>query len=518
LTWGVPALIALLLAGVLLGRGARGNPVEWAQRQVDRVSQVLGELGNRLRPDITITTISIDADDDDPLLSQVPQSGLAGAGNQNVALAMPLPGEVVSDTLTVEAPVVAPEGAGAPADAGAIATAAPETPAATATSEPPTAVPATATPEATATQPPTPTNTATPAPTNTPPNTPTTTATPATIAASATNTNTTGLLRGTAGRATPTPAALTAGAVAAVSETISSSVSLQLTLPTPTPTTAETPTPAPTATPTVPLVIHTVRAGDTLFDIARSNDLTVDELLAANGLTEADAFTIQPGDELIISGAPPVPTATPVPPTPTPEPAMQTYTVAPGDTMMAIALRTRTTIDELLAANGMTINQARALRPGDTLRIPGTGDTLPTSTPGATATALPAATPAIASSTIRLDAPQLRSPEDNTSVSCSVETYLNWQPVASIRGTDLYVVHLGYVNGVTTDGTEELVWVLAQQHPANSTSWRMDNRLCGLAPLAAGRQWRWFVEVAEKTGDTLQPVSPPSAMWRFSWQ
>jgi len=269
------------------------------------------------------------------------------------------------------------------------------------------------------------------------------------------------------------------------------------------------------ATPTVPLVIHTVRAGDTLFDIARSNDLTVDELLAVNGLTEADAFTMQPGDALIISGALP---ATPAPPTPTPEPAVQTYTVAPGDTMMTIALRTGMTIEQLLAANGMTINQARALRPGDTLRIPETGDALPTSTPAATATALLTATLAVTRSAIRLDAPQLRSPEDNTSVSCSVETYLNWQSVPSIRGTDLFIVHLGYVNGVAKDGAEELVWVLAQQHPANVTSWRMDSTLCGLAPLAAGRQWRWFVEVAEKAGDTLQPVSPPSATWRFSWQ
>ena len=91
-----------------------------------------------------------------------------------------------------------------------------------------------------------------------------------------------------------------------------------------------------------------------------------------------------------------------------------------------------------------------------------------------------------------------------------------WPPSAP---TDLYLLHLGYVNGRTADGGEEIVWVLEQQRPANVTSWTMDTGLCGLAPLSQGRQWRWYVEVAEKgTDGTLTPVSPPSQMWGFTWQ
>jgi hypothetical protein len=43
--------------------------------------------------------------------------------------------------------------------------------------------------------------------------------------------------------------------------------------------------------------------------------------------------------------------------------------------------------------------------------------------------------------------------------------------------------------------------------------------LCGLAPFDYGRQWRWFVDVAEKAADgTLIPVSRPSLTWGFAWQ
>ncbi|MBW7885360.1 MAG: LysM peptidoglycan-binding domain-containing protein [Caldilineaceae bacterium] len=290
-------------------------------------------------------------------------------------------------------------------------------------------------------------------------------------------------------------------------------ITSSLTLPTPTPTISE-PTPAPTATPAPQT--YTVRAGDTLFEIALANDLDLDELLAANNLSSDDVYTIQPGDELIIPdpNAAPPPTATS-----TATPVLgQTYTVRPGDTLMGIAQRFGISTQALMDANGLTISQARTLRSGQELIIPGASTAPePTATPRPAATAT--APPAASTAKIRLDAPILRTPENKTAVSCSASDALVWQPVPFIQSADIYVVHLGYVNGIDASGNEQIVWVIAQQRPANVTSWNLDNGLCGLASLEFGRQWRWYVDVAEKGPDgTLTPVSQPSEMWGFSWQ
>ncbi len=69
-------------------------------------------------------------------------------------------------------------------------------------------------------------------------------------------------------------------------------------------------------------------------------------------------------------------------------------------------------------------------------------------------------------------------------------------------------------SGVDGSGNEAVTWILAQPRPANRTSWDMDNDLCALAPQEFGRQWRWYVEVVDKDGNT---VSEPSQTWGFSW-
>ena len=288
--------------------------------------------------------------------------------------------------------------------------------------------------------------------------------------------------------------------------------------------------PVATATP-APLAVYEVRRGDTLFEIAGQYDVSVEDLLAANGLTEDDVYTIQPGDELKI----PAPTPEGAPTTGSAEgeaaatPAPATYTVRAGDTILAIALRNDVSVEDMLAANGMSINDARTLQPGDELIVPGP-EGIPTATPAATAAPAqqlerqrlrrparlrPRRTPA---SVVRVDAPRLRSPENGTAVSCSGQETLTWLQVPSVRPTDLYLVNLGYVNSVAADGKEEVVWVISQQRPVSATSWQLDNNLCGLAPNTAGKQWRWYVEVVEPTADGLRPVSPASPVWGFAWQ
>ena len=215
-------------------------------------------------------------------------------------------------------------------------------------------------------------------------------------------------------------------------------------------------------------------------------------------------------------------------------PAPETYTVRAGDTILAIALRNDVSVEDMLAANGMSINDARTLQPGDELIVPGP-EGIPTATPAATATSaatatgaatgtptgtptgVPSPTPTPAS-VVRVDAPRLRSPENGTAVSCSGQETLTWLQVPSVRPTDLYLVNLGYVNSVAADGKEEVVWVISQQRPVSATSWQLDNNLCGLAPNTAGKQWRWYVEVVEPAADGLRPVSPASPVWGFTWQ
>ena len=70
---------------------------------------------------------------------------------------------------------------------------------------------------------------------------------------------------------------------------------------TPTPTAAvATPTPDPTPIPAPTPQVYVIKSGDTLSKIARAFGLTLDDLLAANKDTIANADRIVVGDEIII--------------------------------------------------------------------------------------------------------------------------------------------------------------------------------------------------------------------------
>jgi murein DD-endopeptidase MepM/ murein hydrolase activator NlpD len=84
---------------------------------------------------------------------------------------------------------------------------------------------------------------------------------------------------------------------------------------------------------------YLVRTGDTLETIASRLGLTVDQLAAANGITNPDLVYV--GTQLRLDGpSPPVEARQPV-----------SYTVRPGDTLGAIALRFSTSVDHLAAVN-----------------------------------------------------------------------------------------------------------------------------------------------------------------------
>ncbi len=80
-------------------------------------------------------------------------------------------------------------------------------------------------------------------------------------------------------------------------------------------------TPPPTAT---PILYHSVRSGQTLWEIAITYNLTLDDLLTLNNIDQN--AILQPGDQLLVREAAPTavptlpPTETPIPPTPTTAP------------------------------------------------------------------------------------------------------------------------------------------------------------------------------------------------------
>jgi len=134
---------------------------------------------------------------------------------------------------------------------------------------------------------------------------------------------------------------------------------------------------------------YTVESGDSLYAIAERLGTTVDELISLNDLTSNE---LSVGQVLRIPGGSSRDDATPTPerghatPTPraterpestetpevraTPSGDETEYTVQSGDNANDIALRFGVTIEELAAANGMTIDELRSLEVGQVLTIP----------------------------------------------------------------------------------------------------------------------------------------------------
>ena len=156
------------------------------------------------------------------------------------------------------------------------------------------------------------------------------------------------------------------------------------------PTATATFTPSPTLAPTVEAIpqattdastassytTYIVQIGDTLDEIARDHDTTIQAIVQLNSLT--DPSRIDPGQELKIPsaggtapGQPSVTVTSAPPPTPTPLPTAipVTYTVQPGDTLGQIAALYGVSIVELAQLNG--IFNYDALSVGQVLTIPG---------------------------------------------------------------------------------------------------------------------------------------------------
>lgn len=134
--------------------------------------------------------------------------------------------------------------------------------------------------------------------------------------------------------------------------------------------TLPTAAPAPVAQAPAPRT-HTVVAGDTVWDLARTYGSSVQAILAANGLDSRALIRI--GQVLAIPGAASGSAATAAPAaattTTTATTPARTHRVVAGDTVSALAKRYGTTVSAIVAAN--ELDSRATIRIGQTLTIPG---------------------------------------------------------------------------------------------------------------------------------------------------
>jgi len=131
-------------------------------------------------------------------------------------------------------------------------------------------------------------------------------------------------------------------------------------------------TPTRITTAEVPPAAYTVQPGDTISSIANRFGLRTVDVLTWNALSWRSV--IYPGQTLSLTGAsaPVAPSAPPAQP-----PQAATHVVAAGDTVFGIAQRYGTSVDAVLAANGLT--RASVIYPGQQLALSGSSSPAPVS-------------------------------------------------------------------------------------------------------------------------------------------
>lgn len=135
---------------------------------------------------------------------------------------------------------------------------------------------------------------------------------------------------------------------------------------------------------------HTVRPGDTVYDIAARYDVSVQSIVRANSLSDGGRW-ILPGDTLRITGGSGAVSA----PAPgqtsgsdrtggngSSTSSASTVTVRAGDTLTHIAARHGTTVGKIVSTNN--ISNSRLIYPGQVLTLPGSGSSSSSSSTSST--------------------------------------------------------------------------------------------------------------------------------------
>lgn len=177
----------------------------------------------------------------------------------------------------------------------------------------------------------------------------------------------------------PAPAATSTAAKTAAAAQVESdhAILAKTTAATTTAASVSAPAPASQLAPVLKQRVYNVKANDTLHGIAKTFNVPVADLKAANGLSND---VIRPGQVLNLPAAHATNTEAPAASAPTAaapaktqaaaesKPAMKTYTVKSGDRLVFIAKKFSVSQEDIMAAN--KIKDATKLQIGQTLKIP----------------------------------------------------------------------------------------------------------------------------------------------------
>lgn len=272
-----------------------------------------------------------------------------------------------------------------------------------------------------------------------------------------------------------------------------------------------TPSPTPTVTPTPTPIVHTVVRGETVESIAKAYGVSVQDLMAANGLT-SDLIRV---DQKLIIPAGPIPRGPdgkPLPTdTPTPESAIYKVEARPGDTLEGIAKKYKTSVEAIVAATDWITNSDVILIPGDLLIVP-VGEAalaaLASPTPAPTPTPVPTPTPTPGP---RWPPPHPLSPTHEADLGRG-PVVLQWLSVGVLAPDEVYVVRVAPVGRLR----DELIAVTVATSYRVPVEWL--ERYAG-----SGASFLWQVQVARDVRTAagqvggLRPVSPSSPARVFRW-
>ena len=256
----------------------------------------------------------------------------------------------------------------------------------------------------------------------------------------------------------------------------------------------ETPTPIPTAAPNG-VIRHRVQAGETLVSIAVLYGVTVEELQAANNLTDA---LIRAGDELIVPVA--IPNIAEASGS-TVESRFE-YIVQPGDTIISIANRFGSTVEEIVVVNSLTANDF--IRPGDVLMIP--VREVPAEVLASTADIAPESP-----GTIYVE-PRPIGPANEEAFEAAEAVLLRWVSVDILAPNEWYVLLIYPISGPAR--TFPSIWT-------KTTSYNLDTTFAPTTGETATYAWQVsVVRVLPGANNqyALEAASPPSELRSFTWR
>ncbi len=135
-----------------------------------------------------------------------------------------------------------------------------------------------------------------------------------------------------------------------------------------------------------------VKRGDTLYGIAKRENVSLNELMRVNGLTTP---VLKPGQKLSLPSGRAVARARPAAPAavaaaPAPADWTGSYTIKGGDSLYNVARQNKVKLDDLQRFNGIT--DVRRVKPGTVLKVPGVAGAVLAEVPATTSPA-PVLTP-----------------------------------------------------------------------------------------------------------------------------